>query len=142
MQFNTRDNEPNCTNTQSTSAEAKTTRSTQEKFDSKTCCFICGEVCDNRREENASRLNRSWSLVETAIDSDIENICTKVYKAAERKQDNVILQRLRSVVNGDLVAIEQGIIGVKLVSYVTLMPVILQMTLTHHEDAHLHINRL
>ncbi|WAR02367.1 LOW QUALITY PROTEIN: hypothetical protein MAR_008925, partial [Mya arenaria] len=82
-------------------------RSSSNAFEWKSQCFICGEKCDTIRDpSNNLRPGRSWSMVETSIDSSHNSTYSKVLKAAEIKNDTSLINRLRSVSNGDLVALE------------------------------------
>ncbi|WAR13567.1 hypothetical protein MAR_027747 [Mya arenaria] len=85
---------------------SSTRRSASNAFDWKSQCFICGEKCDTIRDPSNKRPGRSWSMVETSIDSSHNSTYSKVLKAAEIKNDTSLINRLRSVSNGDLVALE------------------------------------
>jgi hypothetical protein len=74
------------------------TRSATPTFDWKSNCFICGEYCNPKTRSK-------WSLVETAISSN-SPVYSTVMAAAEQCQDLIMLNRLHSVPNGDLVAVE------------------------------------
>ena len=73
------------------------TRSSVDTFDWKTNCFICGEKCDPKQDNRHKRLSRSWSLVETIVDSKQANVYTKVLETAEKHGDFDILRILHSV---------------------------------------------
>ena len=68
------------------------------KIDWKSLCFICGELCRIKHRQ-------TWSMVGSAI-TESSNMYTEHSEAAEARQDNDMLTRLRGVPNGDLVAVE------------------------------------
>ena len=72
-------------------------RASREAFDWNAKCFVCGGNCHKKRA-------REWSLVASAVDKN-DNMYTKMLDAAKTREDDVMLDRLYSVVNGDLVAI-------------------------------------
>jgi hypothetical protein len=92
--------------TQTERSARSSTRSTSIEFDWKSHCFICGEKCSSIRDLNSERQDRNWSMVESAIGTDDNSIYTKVLKEAEAIGDSVLIKRLTSVPNGDLVALE------------------------------------
>ena len=77
------------------------TRSSTNIFDWKTNCFVCNERCHPKHRT-------TWSMVEVAIYNQpgSQNMYTKMLAAAEKRDDQVMLNRLRGVPNGDLVAVE------------------------------------
>ncbi|WAQ98254.1 hypothetical protein MAR_022627 [Mya arenaria] len=70
-------------------------RSSSIVFDRTSQCFIRGEKCDTIWDPNSQRPGRSWSMVETSIDSS-----HNILKAAEIKNDTSLKSRLRRVSNG------------------------------------------
>jgi hypothetical protein len=82
------------------------TRSTSVNFDWKSLCFICGENCNPKRDNTSRGFSRSWSFVESAISSDSKSKYQKVLDVAIAINDVAIIDRLTSVPNGDLAAIE------------------------------------
>lgn len=67
------------------------TRSHEEAFNWRTCCFICGQLCNPKSRS-------SWSLVTSG------NKFVKTIEAAKMRSDWTMIRRLSST-NGDLVAL-------------------------------------
>ena len=80
-------------------AAGSSTRSQCPDFDWKMNCFICGTRCNPKH-------NKTWSMVTTSINASSRNMYTQVLEAALKRNDTVMLTRLRGVANGDLVAVE------------------------------------
>ena len=72
-------------------------RATQQMFNWKECCFICGQKCNPKQRS-------TWSRVMGTINSN-SKLYSQVLKAAEIRNDKDVLARLLSS-NGDLVAAE------------------------------------
>ena len=75
------------------------TRSKSSKidFDWKNNCFICGDKCEIKKRG-------TWSIIQSSIDTS-SNLYRKIFKAAEVRNDELVLSRLLSC-NEDLVAVE------------------------------------
>lgn len=88
-------------NTENASTSHLLTRSSTSTFDWKNNCFVCGERCNPKHRS-------TWSMVEVAIHNKPgdQNMYTKMLLAAEKRRDQVMLNRLHGVANGDLVAVE------------------------------------
>ncbi|XP_060579919.1 uncharacterized protein LOC132736737 [Ruditapes philippinarum] len=106
QKFLSKSNADSKMDTQTERSARSSTRSTSIEFDWKSHCFICGEKCSSIRDLNSERQDRNWSMVESAIGTDDNSIYTKVLKEAEAIGDSVLIKRLTSVPNGDLVALE------------------------------------
>lgn len=99
-----------CDNPDKTFTRSKTIL---QDFDWKNNCFICSEVCSEKKRS-------SWSKVESLPNNDSEqDIYTTVLNAAYQRHDKVIITRLLGIANSDLVAVEARYHRVKgcIVSY-------------------------
>ncbi|KAH3697270.1 hypothetical protein DPMN_084762 [Dreissena polymorpha] len=82
------------------------TRSSRGNFDWNTQCFICGENCNPNRDNSSRGYSRSSSLVETVDSVDPANsINKKLLEIPLQTNDTTIINRLTTVANGDLVAV-------------------------------------
>ena len=76
----------------------KATRSSIDIFDWKHACFICSDICHPSHRRASTKY--SWSMVTNNI------MYQQVLHAAEHKEDDTMLLRLRGIPHGDLVATE------------------------------------
>jgi len=80
-------------------------RSNNELFDWKKQFFICGEMCNPKRDKTGTGkgYSRSWSYVENSISADSDSIYSKVITSAMKYQDQAVIDRFSSNILSDAI---------------------------------------